>query len=94
MSDPRSPTEVFGPLAEDYALFRPTYPAALFDALASRVACTHDFIEGVRALLIDKDNAPNWQPASPEEVTDAMVDDLFATLPDGEQWEPFPEAGQ
>jgi enoyl-CoA hydratase len=63
-------------------------------ALASRVACTHDFIEGVRAVLIDKDNAPNWQPSSPEEVTDAMVDDLFAPLPDGEQWEPFPEAGQ
>ena len=37
MSDPRSPTEVFGPLAEDYARFRPTYPAPLFDALASRV---------------------------------------------------------
>ena len=63
-------------------------------ALASRVACTHDFIEGVRALLIDKDNAPSWKPATPEEVTDEMVDDLFAPLPDDEQWEPFPEAGQ
>ena len=63
-------------------------------ALASRVACTHDFIEGVRAVLIDKDNAPNWQPPSAEEVTDAMVNELFAPLPDGEQWEPFPEAGQ
>jgi SAM-dependent methyltransferase len=35
--DPRSPTEVFGPLAGDYARFRPTYPDALFDALLSRV---------------------------------------------------------
>ncbi|MEO6361540.1 MAG: enoyl-CoA hydratase/isomerase family protein, partial [Sphingomicrobium sp.] len=63
-------------------------------ALAARVACTHDFIEGVRALLIDKDNDPKWQPATPEKVTDAMIDQLFAPLPDGEQWQPFPETAQ
>ncbi|MFL6734273.1 MAG: enoyl-CoA hydratase/isomerase family protein, partial [Sphingomicrobium sp.] len=63
-------------------------------ALASRVARTHDFIEGVRALLIDKDNNPVWQPATPEEVSDSMLDDLFAPLPDGEQWQPFAESGQ
>ena len=38
MIDPHSPTEIFGPLAQDYARFRPSYPDALFDALASRVA--------------------------------------------------------
>ncbi|MEO5774236.1 MAG: enoyl-CoA hydratase/isomerase family protein [Sphingomicrobium sp.] len=63
-------------------------------ALAARVARTHDFIEGVRALLIDKDNSPSWQPATPEEVSDAMLDDLFAPLPDDEQWEPFPETAR
>jgi SAM-dependent methyltransferase len=31
------PTAVFGPLAEDYARFRPSYPAPLFDALAARL---------------------------------------------------------
>src|SRR5919106_2287573 len=31
------PTEVFGPLAEDYARFRPSYPDALFDALFARL---------------------------------------------------------
>jgi len=33
----RGPIEVFGPLAEDYARFRPSYPSQLFDALQSRL---------------------------------------------------------
>jgi enoyl-CoA hydratase len=60
-------------------------------ALAGRVVRTHDFREGVRALLIDKDNAPQWDPATPDEVTDEMLDVLFAPLPDSEAWTPFPE---
>jgi enoyl-CoA hydratase/carnithine racemase len=36
-----------------------------------------DFLEGVRAVLIDKDNAPRWQPAHIGEVTDAMIDAFF-----------------
>jgi enoyl-CoA hydratase len=61
-------------------------------ALAARVVRTHDFREGVRALLIDKDNAPQWDPTTPEEVTDEMLDVLFAPLPDSEAWTPFREA--
>jgi enoyl-CoA hydratase len=63
-------------------------------ALAGRVARTHDFREGVRALLIDKDNNPQWDPATPEEVTDEMLDVLFAPLPETEAWTPFPETEQ
>ncbi len=63
-------------------------------ALAAKVVRTHDFGEGVRALLIDKDNAPQWGPATPAEVTAAMLDDLFAPLPPGDQWTPFPETEQ
>jgi enoyl-CoA hydratase len=63
-------------------------------ALASRVVRTHDFREGVRALLIDKDNAPQWNPATPEEVTDEMLDVLFEPLPPSEAWTPFPETAQ
>jgi enoyl-CoA hydratase len=59
-------------------------------ALACNVVRTHDFIEGVRALLIDKDNSPNWQPPVPEAVLDEVVDALFAEVP-GEEWTPFPE---
>jgi enoyl-CoA hydratase len=61
-------------------------------ALATRVVRTHDFREGVRALLIDKDNSPQWDPATPEEVTDEMLDVLFEPLPPSEAWTPFPEA--
>ena len=57
-------------------------------ALAAKVAQTHDFVEGVRALLVDKDNSPKWEPAKPEAVSDAMLDDLFAPLPTDEEWTP------
>ena len=60
-------------------------------ALAGRVVRTHDFREGVRALLIDKTGDPQWDPATPEEVTDEMLDVLFAPLPEREAWTPFPE---
>lgn len=36
-----------------------------------------DFLEGVRALIIDKDNAPHWSPARLEDVTDAAVSAFF-----------------
>jgi enoyl-CoA hydratase len=61
-------------------------------ALAGRVVRTHDFREGVRALLIDKTGDPQWDPATPEEVTDEMLDVLFAPLPPSEEWRPYPEA--
>jgi enoyl-CoA hydratase len=63
-------------------------------ALAGRVVRTHDFREGVRALLIDKDNMPQWDPPIPEGVSEEMLDELFAPLPASERWTPFPETGQ
>ncbi|QLP97586.1 MAG: enoyl-CoA hydratase/isomerase family protein [Rhodoblastus sp.] len=48
--------------------------------IVSRVARGHDFYEGVRALIIDKDNAPRWAPASSQDVTDAAIDAYFAPL--------------
>jgi enoyl-CoA hydratase len=63
-------------------------------ALASRVVRTHDFREGVHALLIDKHNQPQWDPATPEEVTDEMLDVLFEPLHGAEAWTPFPETEQ
>ena len=63
-------------------------------SLAGRIVRTHDFREGVRALLIDKDNSPQWDPPTPEQVDDEMIDILFEPLPPSEQWKPFPETGE
>ena len=57
-------------------------------AVAARVVTRPDFIEGVRAVIVDKDNAPVWNPATPEGVTDDLIDAIFAPLPAGEAWTP------
>ncbi len=58
-------------------------------AIGARMVQTHDFIEGVRALIVDKDNAPRWNPSTPRHVTDAMLDAIFAPLPPDQQWSPL-----
>ncbi len=57
-------------------------------AVGAHVVQRHDFIEGVRAVIVDKDNAPRWDPATPEDVTDHVIDQIFAPLPEDEAWTP------
>jgi enoyl-CoA hydratase len=57
--------------------------------IGSRVLVLPDFAEGVRAVIVDKDNAPVWNPATPEGVTDAMIEAIFAPLPKKEEWKPL-----
>jgi enoyl-CoA hydratase len=52
--------------------------------LACRFMENHDFYEGVRAALIDRDNAPKWRPSTLGDVSEAMVDAYFAPLGAGE----------
>lgn len=48
--------------------------------IGSRVVSRHDFQEGVRAVIVDKDNKPGWSPDTLAGVTDEMLDGIFAPL--------------
>lgn len=48
--------------------------------IVSRIVEGHDFYEGVRAVIVDKDNEPRWQPAELAGVGDADVERHFASL--------------
>lgn len=57
--------------------------------IASRVLTRPDFAEGVRAVIVDKTNDPRWNPATPQDVTDGLLDAIFAPLPPSEEWTPL-----
>ena len=57
--------------------------------IASRVCARYDFQEGVRALIVDKDNKPVWSPSTLDGVTLEMLDEIFAPLPAEEEWSPL-----
>jgi hypothetical protein len=42
----------------------------------------HDFYEGVRALIIDKDNNPSWKPSNISKVEENFVSKFFSSLDD------------
>lgn len=55
-----------------------------------RLAVNHavlesDFREGTRAVLVDKDNKPKWNPAKIQDVKPEHVDKFFKPIPDGEE---------
>ncbi|HUK59327.1 MAG TPA: enoyl-CoA hydratase/isomerase family protein [Stellaceae bacterium] len=52
--------------------------------MTQHVMAGHDFFEGIRAALVDKDRNPVWQHRTPEEVSAAEVDAYFAPIGDRE----------
>jgi enoyl-CoA hydratase len=62
---------------------------ALEYRIAARAMMLPDFAEGVRAVLVDKDNAPKWNPAKPEGVSEELLDSIFAPLPADLEWKPL-----
>jgi enoyl-CoA hydratase len=57
--------------------------------IGSRVLLRPDFAEGVRAVIVDKDNAPKWDPATAQGVTEAYLDAIFAPLSPKKEWKPL-----
>lgn len=57
--------------------------------VGAHVVQRHDFLEGVRAVIVDKDNEPQWNPATPEDVSDHLIDQIFAPLSPDEEWTPL-----
>lgn len=48
--------------------------------LSQACLARHDFYEGVRAALIDKDRNPKWQPATVDDLSDTDIDACFKSL--------------
>jgi enoyl-CoA hydratase len=57
--------------------------------IGARVLVLPDFAEGVRAVIVDKDHAPKWSPATAEAVTDDLLDQIFAPLGAADEWKPL-----
>jgi len=80
----RSPKALAATLA---AVGRARRLGALEEALNVELRlCLHlfedgEFVEGVRALLVDKDKDPRWKPPTLAELSEATVEALFAPLP-------------
>jgi enoyl-CoA hydratase len=53
--------------------------------MVQRCMAADDFYEGIRAVLVDKDHAPKWIPATLDAATDAMVSRYFAPLGHGDE---------
>lgn len=68
-------TATKGPLADMYHLMKQEYCGA------TRMVSRHDFKEGVRAMMVDKDKSPKWEPAELSQVDPAAVTGILEPLP-------------
>jgi enoyl-CoA hydratase len=78
----KSPTSLKLALAQVRAGKAMTFEACMQTEfrIVSRIIHGCDFYEGVRAVIVDKDNAPRWQPSTLSEVTEAEIERHFALL--------------
>ncbi len=71
-------------LAQDLRMERDLVRHCFFPQHMGRTAVSSEIIEGVRALVVDKDNNPKWNPPRVEDVTQDLVDAFFVS--------PWPDA--
>ncbi len=62
---------------------------ALEYRIGARLVHRHDFLQGVRAVILAKDNDPRWYPRDLTGVPDEVIDQIFAPLPADQEWTPL-----
>jgi enoyl-CoA hydratase len=84
----KSPTSLKLALAQMRAGAKLSFQACMQTEfrIVSRVIHGHDFYEGVRAVIVDKDNAPRWRPGTLADVSDAEIARHFAPLAPDREW--------
>lgn len=68
-------TQSQGPLSDIYTLMKQEYCGA------TRMVSRHDFIDGVRAMMVDKDKKPKWDPKDLSKVTDEKLQSILDPMP-------------
>ncbi len=86
---PRSCKVALRQLAEGRKLTKFSDNMRMEYRIVSRLLDKPDFMEGVRAFIIDKDNRPSWTPPRSEDVRDEEIEVLFAPLPENRDWTPL-----
>ena len=66
-------------LADDLRMERDLVQHCFYTAHLDRSGASSETVEGIRALAVDKDHQPRWNPASIEQVTPAMVEPFFVS---------------
>ncbi len=72
-------------LADDLRMERDMVRHCFHTHHLGRTGAASETVEGIRALAVDKDHAPQWNPARIEDVTSDMVQPFFSS--------PWPKAG-
>jgi enoyl-CoA hydratase/carnithine racemase len=66
-------------LAEDLRMERDLVQHCFYTAHLDRSGASSETVEGIRALAVDKDHQPRWNPAGVEQVTPGMVEPFFVS---------------
>ena len=69
-------TQSQGPLSSIDNLMKQEYCGA------TRMVSRHDFLDGVRAMMVDKDKSPKWDPKDLSAVSDEELNSILEPMPE------------